>query len=483
MRLLPSFLLVFAFLLVPPPAGAEDNVASLALPKKERKAYRVVASSKASLRTEGNLDLGTRSDDSESGMAVDSRAGLYFYPAKNLTAFIEGRALLNEGIATRQDEDGEKNFGASFAELRQAWTEYKNLFGTPLAVKAGRQRFREDYGLWWNRDTDALRLSWRGKPDTAFIAASYNLDNYRIGEDDEFRQEDRDRLRFFGEYSHALSPAHKIEARFLYEKDRSGFPSVGSVINANDRDDEDADLLWAGLRSAGTAEMTHAHLRYRLDGVMVGGEETLADTVPGPGGAQRTVSGRRNRNVMGWAFDGQVQAQFKDAILSPTLTLGYAFGSGEDKATGTDNAFRQSGMESNNSRLIDDRTMNPMRHYGEVLRPELSNIHILKAGADIPVFNASHAGFMYFSYWRDEKAARLRTADISAPLNGNNNHIGQALDLYVDVPLGQEMNLPSSTLQSLSSRIILGGFKAGEAYGAADDEYAWRGTAELRIRF
>jgi hypothetical protein len=90
---------------------------------------------------------------------------------------------------------------------------------------------------------------------------------------------------------------------------------------------------------------------------------------------------------------------------------------------------------------------------------------------------------MYFNYWLDKKAGGLRSPDVTAPLNGKDNYLGQALDLYMDIPLGKEFKMSNKTMESLSSRFVIGGFKAGDAYGNADDEYIWRGTAELRVRF
>jgi alginate production protein len=448
--------------------------------------YKLSGTLKTQMIAEEGLDLRTRSSAFETGMAVDGRIGLFVYPADDMTAYVEGRALENIGVINSSDDDGETQMGASFVELRQAWVEFANLFDNPrLFTKLGRQRFRDDQGVWWNRDIDALRLSLGSTLTSGFIAVGQNMHNYRIGEEDHFRGDEKDRLRILSEISHRIAPDHTLEGRLLYENDYSGNKAIGSIVDNDDRDDEDARLLWFGLRAAGKISGNQTTLSYRLDGIGVSGSEQLSDSISGPGGGQRTITAQRKRDVRGWAVDGQIDVAFKEWMASPTVTLGYAYASGDDTPAGTatDKAFRQSGLEGNTSRPQENITQTNNRNYGEVLRPELSNLHIAKAGLHFPLINSSHINMSYFSYWLDEAAGGLRSSDISAPLNGVDNHIGQAIDFSVDVPIGQELNLQNDIANSLSSRILLGGFKAGDAYGAAAGEYAWRGTAEVRLRF
>lgn len=437
---------------------------------------------------EDNHDLGTRRDTLETGLGIDGRIGAFYdVPGRNMRTYGEVRGYKSTGVIDTRDDDGDDVMSEGFVELRQIWAEFYNLGGDPrLAAKFGRQRFREDRGLWWNTDLDAARLSLNSTLTTGFIALGHNFDNYRLGENDDFRERDQNRLRLLGEIGHRLTTHHTVEARFLMERDLSRRERVGDIFKADDIDSEDSDLLWMGLRGHGSVPAGRTMLGYHLEGLAVTGEETVNDSTLGPGGGQRIVTGTRDRDVAGWAFDSALSLTLLGVPLSPTITAGYAYGSGDDRPAGRgdDNAFRQTDMQGNTSLISgSDPDMGRMRHYGEVLRPELSNIHVLSLGAHVPLMENGALGFHYFNYWLDEKTGGLRSSGISAPLNGTDSYLGQAMDVVVYMPIAQNMRDQGSWLESIGSRFVIGGFMAGDAYGTAEDDIAWRGTAELRVRF
>ncbi len=493
--------LIFILTIAPLHANAEDAsgldinapIASFPLPHKKTTTAKSEWKFKGLIKTiataEDNRDLGTRRDDSDAGLAADATFGVRYAPQNtDMRIFTEARAYKSTDDLTGRDEDGTDLTSTGFVELRQAWVEFYKLLGnSDMSARLGRQRFREERGLWWNKDFDAARLSYDTEATSGFIAAGHNIDNYRIGENDEFREEDKDRLRFLGEAIHRYTPDHRIEGRFLYQDDHSGAPRTGTIVNAADWDREDADLLWLGLRAAGKIPLSDTGLSYRVDGLAVRGEETLSSAAAGPGTGQRLITGSRGRDVMGWAADAEVGFDLPHLPLSPAVRIGYAYGSGESNPNGTDtdSSFRQSDMHSNTSPFASKDGQGRARHYGEVLRPELSNIHILSIGAYVPLTWVTDSGlsFDYFTYWLDEKSNGLRSSGIDAPVNGRDSHLGQAFDVTLFLPLIPRQEANDEWMDSLSSRFVFGGFKAGEAYGAADNEYAWRGTAELRFKF
>ena len=70
--------------------------------------------------------------------------------------------------------------------------------------------------------------------------------------------------------------------------------------------------------------------------------------------------------------------RFKSLPLSPSITLGYAFGSGDSNPNDRRNTeFRQTGLQSNERRWAG---VADFKYYGEGLDPELSNLHILTVG-------------------------------------------------------------------------------------------------------
>jgi TPR repeat protein len=453
-----------------------------------RKPYRFVADAKTQFLAEDNLDLGTRSAESETSFLADARLGVYFYPSETITTYLEGRAITNTGLASSDNEDSNDTADSTYGELRQAWVEFDRIFGNPLlSIKAGRQRFYEERAVMWNRDVDALRLNLDSTLTSGFLAVGHNFNNYRIGDNDEFLGAEKERLRFLGEVSRKLSMDHTLEARFLYENDYSDAENTGSIVSPEDRDNEDAQLLWGNIRLKGefkTPDTFFSGLEYRLDGLMVTGEETVINSSAIANTANRLVTGQVDRNVMGWGMDTAVVLHM-DAPLSPSLTFGYAFGSGDDDTTGRgdNHAFRQTDLEGNSSRRPNAESSFASRNYGEVLRPELSNIHVLQTGVSIPVLNASQINLTYFNYHLDEENSGLRSSGINAPLNGTDSYLGQAVDVELNVDMDETFHLTQPLLTQSSSRVRLGVFQAGEAFGAAEDEYAFRGTLEFRIKF
>jgi len=305
---------------------------------------------------------------------------------------------------------------------------------------------------------------------------------YDFGEDEE------DRLRIFGALKYQWHDNHKIEGRFLYENDYSGMEDNGQLVPSDDRDDEDHKLAWLGLRTKGlfntSKNPAFKNLTYRADIMGVAGTENVYDTTSGPSSAWRTVSNARERDVLGWAFDGNA-----DFLLNlpakPTLSLGYAFASGDGNpdGNGTDHAFRQTGLEGNTSYFPERQAVSSSRNYGEVLRPELLNLHILSTGLNFPIFTQSDLNLKYFSYWLDEDALRLRSSGIDAPLNGTDKHIGQALDVTATYNIGKEHDIENTLLRKSAARLRLGAFRSGNAYGDAAREYAYRAFIEFRMRF
>lgn len=130
----------------------------------------------------------------------------------------------------------------------------------------------------------------------------------------------------------------------------------------------------------------------------------------------------------GSAMDIGVTAIAEKVRYSPSVTLGYARGSG-DKTTGdnVDNEFRQTGYQDNVGYMGGVRTLH---YYGELIDPELSNLKILTlAGGIKPIDNMS-LELVYHSYRQDVPDNKLRgnLADPPARPTGASDDIGWGLD-------------------------------------------------------
>jgi len=147
--------------------------------------------------------------------------------------------------------------------------------------------------------------------------------------------------------------------------------------------------------------------------------------------------------------------------IQPSLTLGYAFGSGDpDPDDGTDRQFRQTGLHDNSYRF---NGFEEFRYYGEALDPDLSNLHVLTVGAGIRPTERSSIDLTYH-YYRQDKAVsgEVPGARVSAETTGDSRNIGHGLNLI----------LAYYGFEDIRLRAKLGYFSPGNAFDArVEDAY------------
>lgn len=431
-----------------------------------------------------NDDLGTETNTFQDSQSLEARVRATGTITNDIKAMGEFRAVKSHGEGGGFDPDTGEALGADdFLELRQYWVQFTSVLGyTPLSAKIGRQRFSEPAGLWWGRDFDAVRVSYDTTLLNSFIAVGQNLASYRTTGSD-FRNDDQDILRIFAESAWQWQYNHFLEARFVYMKDYSGRSALGSLVPADNRDDLDSDLVWAGLRSRGQIPSmlsVRQKASYRIDLMGLAGHDKIEDTTAAAVGV-RSVSGYDDKDVLAWAFDSNLRLPLPVAS-DPELILGYAYGSGDDNtADGTNHTFRQTGLDSNSTRY--GLSMGSIHNFGSVLRPDLSNIHILTAGLSLPLFAATDVTGIYHYYLLDEESGDIATSGISAPLNNGDHELGHGFDLLFNTELTEEFGLNTGAIGPVTLKTTLGAFNAGEAYSAAEDEWSSRAYVELQIRF
>jgi alginate production protein len=425
-----------------------------------------------------NADLGTSGSDNAATGAAEVKFKFTNNFNENALFYWEGRAVGNAGRGGVQDEDtGRVSGDDSFLEWRQSYFEFSNIAGqTPLSARIGRQRVKENYGIWWNEDFDALRMTYDTTLFKGTLTGGENLFSYRT--DDEDSRNERDIARIMAEGSWQYHYQQFFEARFAYANDHSSL-YIGQPQNPNDIDNTTGNLYWAGVRAAGQANVFDSpdeqKLLYRVDLMRVSGDEDV-----GTIGGGNTIIAINDQDVSGWAFDASTDIPLPHA--KPLIHLGYAYGSGDsDAADDTDHSFRQTGMEGNFSR-IGALTQNT-NNYGTVLRPELGNIHILSAGVTSPVLAASDAGLIYRRYRLSDPATSISSSGVFNTLDGAHRDLGQGVDLLFNMDVLKETATTLAHVQSLELRSSLGFFRSGDAYGAAKGENAVRGLVELKAAF
>jgi hypothetical protein len=427
---------------------------------------------------ESNTGLGSGSD--RTGLAAaEAKLRLHANLSENTHFFWEGRGVTGVGHSGFETDDtGAVSRKNNFLEWRESYLEFDNLGRKPYYARVGRQRVKEPYGIWWNRNFDAVRLGYDSTLFKGSVTGGQDLFSYNSSED--FRENDKDIARLMAEGSWQYHYQQFLEGRMLYQHDHSGIDDVGTIQSLDDRNSEDGDLFWAGVRAAGKTRAFGApgKLQYRVDLMGVGGHENMDQTAPS-GASNLVVTGTESRDVLGWGVDAAVDIPLnKDS--KPLLHLGYAYGSGDD-SDGTDHAFRQNGLEGNFSR-IGALTQNS-HNYGVVLRPQLSNLHILTAGLTAAVLESSDVGLLYRYYRLAEPANALPSSGVGNVLNNDDHDLGHEIDALFNMDVSRHFGMDPKGKKRVHLRTSLGAFRAGAAFGGDEGEIAMRGLIELGFDF
>ena len=121
------------------------------------------------------------------------------------------------------------------------------------------------------------------------------------------------------------------------------------------------------------------------------------------------------KRYSGRGFDVGATYRFIGLPLNPNVTLGYAYGSGDDNPNDSKNhTFQQTGLESNESRFAG---ISKFKYYGEVLDPQLSNIKIFTLGVGAyPAPNIS-VDLVYHHYRLSKFADEVPGSPLTALMN------------------------------------------------------------------
>ena len=359
------------------------------------------------------------------------------YPiSESVLVFVQGQVGYENQVAPRSDEGT-----LWLVERKEHWIYFANVGGSGFGFQIGRQLFFEDREWWWDAELDAARVRYdrRAFHAEAAIAKEIAPTELRGGVID---VENRGVVRVLGQVSYLWSRALRTDAFFLRASDGSDTPVIGALVDETDEDPIDARLTWLGVRFSGRADTGRdAGFQYGLDIGRVTGDETVTTVADGPDDGMRRATGVLDRKVDGWAVDGRLS--FTTPFpASPTLTAGYAYGSP---------GFRQTRLHNNNAKF---RGVDRFRYYGELARPELSNLHLLTLAAGVNVLRSSSIELLYHQS-RQATPQREFFGVIDAPTTGLSGDLGTEWDLALGIEEWEHIEV----------EIIAGRFVAGPAYG------------------
>jgi hypothetical protein len=410
---------------------------------------------------ERDAALGTRDDDR--GRFVPSVELELFYPAsESISLFGEMKYAFDWNFY--REGGGERN--EHRLRRGESWLLLEDVWDSAFSFDVGRLNFRDERRWWWDDDLDAARMSFEdfGVRIDAAIAQELAPEDLREGRID---PEHEDVLRILCSAHWRYARRHELELFALRQDDHSQTEAANSIVRANREDESDADLTWLGLRAMGRWKLDElGRLYYWLGGAALRGEETLLDFDDAEPGAS-VVESVSTHDVAGWATD--LGLVWETALPAhPSLSLGYAFGSGDGDPDG--DAFRQTGLQRNDDAF---RGVNAFRYYGELLDPELSNLHVVTAALGVPLGPSNSAELVYHYYRQARASELLRARGIRIDPDGDHPSIGHALDLVLGFEAWRNRRL----------ELVGSLFRAGAAYGEGHGEFAFGGRATLEVVF
>jgi hypothetical protein len=415
-------------------------------------------------RSEGNRKLRKHADDDDARLEQELTLE-FFYPLSESTLFfLKGKAAYE---AKFRLESGRREVSKSLRR-DQAWLYFSNVFDSRFSLQVGRQNFREDREWWWDDNLDAVRLHY----DLFKFHAELGLAQELMPTSTEENGVDptkKNVFRLLGNAAWRWGKDQQLDGFLLYNLDYSRGYSLGRTVR-NDREDKsDAKLLWLGARASGEWDADRfGDLNYLVQGAWVGGSERLFTFDDNEAGKNSVVSRRRQR-VSGWAVDSWLSWKLPVA-WEPTLTLGYAFGSGDRTNNRKNGAFRQTGLQDNQGRW---NGVKRYRYYGEFLRPELSNLHIWTAALGFRFWRSSSIDLAYHYYRQVHAADILRNARLDIDPQGKRRTIGEEWDMILAMREWTHVDV-----------ILIGSlFRAGAAYGSARGNLAYGLSLELNYNF
>ena len=184
------------------------------------------------------------------------------------------------------------------------------------------------------------------------------------------------------------------------------------------------------------------------------------------------------QSLRGYALDGGATLTFTALPLQPRLTLGYAWGSGDDGSEHISRRYRQTGLQGNEALFGGDTRY---KIYGETLDPELSNIHIFTAGTGIQLASNVSLDVVYHFYRQDRLAALIKnSAGLDAKYDRmTTKKLGSALDVVAGWRPAQNLKLEASAAWfAPSSRFYNGSKRHSPRAGSAS---SWWLKAEVRF--
>lgn len=384
---------------------------------------------------EQDFDLtdGARNDEEDrTDHDFASRVRLVWTPSDQLWGLIEGR--FTERYRRDEDNaviDGENAHGGSIGE---AWLQWRDVNGwRGFDVTVGRQDFDDEREWIYDENLDAVRLSWLRPGWRLDVSGSTSIDGGSRNEA---------ATNWIAYFSNNDSKRH-LAAWTLYRDIDAFTDDNGSAVPA------EQSWFWGA----------------RVIGKWIEDNEMWFDFA-------YLTGERAGRDVSAWAYDAGTT--WEPSFLEDWyFSAGYALGTGDRSASGTDGNFRQTGFQDNNGRFGGVTSFN---YYGELADLELSNLGILTLGIGKILAPKTSLDLVYHRYTQDVPLDSFSPGpSIESDLDRRPNGIDAELGSEFDLILGYR------AIANWDVEVVAAMFSPGNGFDQTDNAYL--GKIQLRYRF
>ncbi len=408
-------------------------------------------------RYRNNFNLDPENNRDRIRLDTEAQLELFYSWSPNLAFFVEGQLDYQQDLY--RGNDGTTRGDVEF-KRGETWVFWGEILNSDFSLQLGRQNFRETREWWWDDDLDAARLYFRSPFFHFELGIAEQLFPVSTA-DNGIDPEEKDVFRILSHASWEWSNKQRLGLFFLYQQDHSSTENIGKQIHEEFEDENDGDFTWLGLRTQNRFSIDDVgNFSFWADGAWMKGDERNIEFDESEIEGISVVESIEKQRLEGWALDVGLTWELP-LLWSPSFTLGYAIASSD---------FRQTGLQDNNDRF---RAVSRFRYYGELLRPELSNLQIWTAAATIPFLQNSSVTFLYHNYRQVIPRDSLRKGRIRPDPNGISRSIGQEWDVVIALEEWKHWEM----------EFVAGVFRAGSAYGEQSGEVAVTGIFKVNYNF
>lgn len=371
-----------------------------------------------------NLNLDTQVDEDATALEVKMELGITYLPSKRLLAYSNLTVSRELDI---EDQEDNRDYQSTL-EVDEAYIDLSNLLEVEdvlkkTSLRIGRQKISDSREWLYDESVDGVLFD--AKLDPLDVSIRVSLNREEVFGSNLLGHTDRDRINnliLISEYDSFKDFDLRLGVHAIARDDRSA--------------DDDSPRFLA-LRALGS--VLDKRLNYWADVAWVRGDNG-------------------DKPIKGQGLDVGTTASF-GSNGTFYMTVGYAFGSGSGD---TDSDFRQTGLHGNSDRF---GGISSFKYYGELLDPELSNMHITTFGLGYRFSADSSVDLIYHRYQQDQLLDELRNSDLDEDPDGVHKQLGEELDVVWGI----------NHTSGLESEFTLGYFRPGHAFSeSADDAFIAR---------